>query len=78
LPLLSPRQNRKPGEIDLHGLYVKEAVARTDQALQSAKARGDTQLNLIVGKLEFELLHLIYKLLQIREGTSLQGGKCQG
>ncbi|EDR11811.1 uncharacterized protein LACBIDRAFT_231873, partial [Laccaria bicolor S238N-H82] len=43
-------QNRKPGEVDLHGLYVKEAVARTDQALQSAKARGDTQLNLIVGK----------------------------
>lgn len=43
-------KNRKPGEVDLHGLYVKEAVARTDQALQSAKARGDTQLNLIVGK----------------------------
>jgi len=43
-------KNRKPGEIDLHGLYVKEAVARTDQALQSAKARGDTQLSLIVGK----------------------------
>ncbi|TFK44655.1 hypothetical protein BDQ12DRAFT_593493, partial [Crucibulum laeve] len=36
--------------IDLHGLYVKEAIARTDQALQEAKARGDSQVNLIVGK----------------------------
>ena len=78
LPFLSPHQNRKPGEVDLHGLYVKEAVARTDQALQSAKARGDTHLNLIVGKVEFELSYSIYKMSQIREGTSLQGGNCQG
>ncbi|KAF8200863.1 hypothetical protein BJ912DRAFT_947450 [Pholiota molesta] len=40
----------KPGEIDLHGLYVKEAISRADQAIQSAKLRGESQLNLIVGK----------------------------
>ncbi|KZS98198.1 DUF1771-domain-containing protein, partial [Sistotremastrum niveocremeum HHB9708] len=40
----------KPGEIDLHGLYVKEAIARTDQAIQEAQARGDTTIHLIVGK----------------------------
>ncbi|PBK87768.1 DUF1771-domain-containing protein [Armillaria gallica] len=27
----------KPGEIDLHGLYVKEAIAYTDAALEEAK-----------------------------------------
>ncbi|KAF8993688.1 hypothetical protein BDQ17DRAFT_1367988 [Cyathus striatus] len=43
-------KDSQPGEIDLHGLYVKEAIARTDQALQEAKARGDSELRLIVGK----------------------------
>ncbi|KAK0461379.1 uncharacterized protein EV420DRAFT_1531765 [Desarmillaria tabescens] len=40
----------KPGEIDLHGLYVKEAIARTDTALEEAKRRGDSEIRLIVGK----------------------------
>ncbi|ETW80409.1 hypothetical protein HETIRDRAFT_242815, partial [Heterobasidion irregulare TC 32-1] len=40
----------KPGEVDLHGLFVKEAIAYTDQSIQEARARGDTQLHLIVGK----------------------------
>jgi len=43
-------KDSQPGEIDLHGLYVKEAISKTDRAIQEAKARGDTQLNLIVGK----------------------------
>ncbi len=42
-------QNRKPGEIDLHGLYVKEAIAFTDAALEAAKLRGDSEMRLIVG-----------------------------
>ena len=42
-------QNRKPGEIDLHGLYVKEAIAYTDTALKEAKLRGDSELRFIVG-----------------------------
>ncbi|KAH6910422.1 hypothetical protein BKA70DRAFT_1273065 [Coprinopsis sp. MPI-PUGE-AT-0042] len=40
-----------PGEIDLHGLYVKEAIARTEEALQTAKRNGDTEVKLIVGEL---------------------------
>ncbi|KAJ7703291.1 hypothetical protein B0H17DRAFT_1042619 [Mycena rosella] len=43
-------KDSKPGEIDLHGLYVKEAIEHTDQALQEAKQRGDSELHLIVGK----------------------------
>ncbi|KAK0504879.1 cytoplasmic protein [Armillaria luteobubalina] len=43
-------RDSKPGEIDLHGLYVKEAIARTDIALDEAKRRGDTEIRLIVGK----------------------------
>ncbi|KAJ7901739.1 hypothetical protein B0H14DRAFT_2668254 [Mycena olivaceomarginata] len=39
-----------PGEIDLHGLYVKEAIEHTDRALQEAKQRGDSEIHLIVGK----------------------------
>jgi len=39
-----------PGEIDLHGLYVKEAIDYTDRAIEAAKRRGDTTLNVIVGK----------------------------
>ncbi|KAF7376067.1 Cytoplasmic protein [Mycena sanguinolenta] len=43
-------KDSKPGEIDLHGLYVKEAIEHTDRALQEAKARGDSEIHLIVGK----------------------------
>ncbi|KIK97749.1 hypothetical protein PAXRUDRAFT_135679, partial [Paxillus rubicundulus Ve08.2h10] len=40
----------KPGEIDLHGLYVKEAIFYTDRAIQEAQQRGDSEIRLIVGK----------------------------
>lgn len=40
----------QPDEIDLHGLYVKEAIARTEQAVEDAKRRGQTEIKLIVGK----------------------------
>ncbi|KAK0195300.1 cytoplasmic protein [Armillaria mellea] len=43
-------RDSKPGEIDLHGLYVKEAIARTDIALEEAKRRGENEIRLIVGK----------------------------
>ncbi|KAF7321352.1 Smr domain-containing protein [Mycena kentingensis (nom. inval.)] len=39
-----------PTEIDLHGLYVREAVEHTDRALEEAKRRGDQEVRLIVGK----------------------------
>ncbi|THH17336.1 hypothetical protein EW146_g3454 [Bondarzewia mesenterica] len=40
----------EPGEIDLHGLYVKEAIFYTDQSIQEARQRGDAVIRLIVGK----------------------------
>ncbi|KAA1472949.1 DUF1771-domain-containing protein [Dentipellis sp. KUC8613] len=40
----------KPGEIDLHGLYVKEAIRFTEQSIQQAQQRGDGEIHLIVGK----------------------------
>ncbi|KAK0502563.1 hypothetical protein EDD18DRAFT_696484 [Armillaria luteobubalina] len=40
----------RPGEIDLHRLRVKEAIARTDAALEEAKRRGDSEIRIIVGK----------------------------
>ncbi|KAF8973318.1 hypothetical protein BDZ97DRAFT_677668 [Flammula alnicola] len=33
-------KDSKPGEVDLHGLYVKEAISRADQAIQKAKSEG--------------------------------------
>jgi len=43
-------KDSKPGEIDLHGLFVKEAIAHTDSAIEQAKQRGDLDIRLIVGK----------------------------
>ncbi|KAF9650614.1 Smr-domain-containing protein [Thelephora ganbajun] len=43
-------EDSSPGEIDLHGLYVKEAINYTDRAIEAAKRRGDTTINIIVGK----------------------------
>jgi DNA-nicking Smr family endonuclease len=40
----------RPGEVDLHGLYVKEAIRYTDEAIEGAKRRGDAEVHLIVGK----------------------------
>jgi dsDNA-specific endonuclease/ATPase MutS2 len=43
-------KDSKPGEIDLHGLYVKEAIRYTDQSIEEARRRGDSEIHLIVGK----------------------------
>ncbi|KAI9637000.1 uncharacterized protein MKK02DRAFT_45710 [Dioszegia hungarica] len=39
-----------PGTLDLHGLYVKEAIERTESAIREAQGRGDTEMQIIVGK----------------------------
>lgn len=39
-----------PDEVDLHGLYVAEAIRRTEEAIQQAQAAGKDHLDLIVGK----------------------------
>ena len=39
-----------PGTVDLHGLYVKEALAKVDEVIHQAQAQNYPQLRLIVGK----------------------------
>ncbi|KAG6333682.1 hypothetical protein ID866_5412 [Astraeus odoratus] len=48
--LLENNLDSKPGEVDLHGLYVKEAIKYTEEALEKAQSRGDAEIRLIVGK----------------------------
>ncbi|KAG8885711.1 hypothetical protein FRB98_001664 [Tulasnella sp. 332] len=43
-------EGSRPNEYDLHGLYVKEAIQKTEQAIIEAQNRGDTQIRIIVGK----------------------------
>lgn len=43
-------QDSAGDELDLHGLYVKEAIARTDRAIVDAQTRGDDHIRVIVGK----------------------------
>ncbi|KXN90641.1 hypothetical protein AN958_03881 [Leucoagaricus sp. SymC.cos] len=43
-------RDSQPYEVDLHGLYVREAITYTDRVLQQAQARGDNEIHLIVGK----------------------------
>lgn len=43
-------QDSRPDELDLHGLFVKEAIQKTDQAIVEAQQRGDSQIRIIVGK----------------------------
>ncbi|KAH9994938.1 hypothetical protein BJV74DRAFT_830603 [Russula compacta] len=79
------------GEVDLHGLYVKEAVAYTDNAIAGAQARGDKEIRLIVGKGTHSLNHeakvkpAIEELMQITDPQNsgvlivqLEGGTAVG
>lgn len=43
-------RSQPAGSIDLHGLYVQEAIERTEQAVQRAQAQGLDQLRVITGK----------------------------
>lgn len=42
-------QDSKPGEVDLHGLYVKEAIRYTEKSIEEARGRGDAEVRFIVG-----------------------------
>lgn len=35
--------------MDLHGLFVKEAMTYSERAINAARRRGDAKINLIVG-----------------------------
>ncbi|KAK4685551.1 hypothetical protein P7C73_g4596, partial [Tremellales sp. Uapishka_1] len=43
-------EQSQAGTIDLHGLYVKEAIEETEKAIQNAQGQGLTTLRVIVGK----------------------------
>ncbi|KAF1797381.1 hypothetical protein V8B55DRAFT_1516580 [Mucor lusitanicus] len=43
-------QGRPLNEIDLHGLYVKEASAKVEEAVRRCQANGERDLVIIVGK----------------------------
>jgi len=43
-------KDRKPNEVDLHGLFVKEAKLKVDETLSAAKKRGDSLVLFIVGQ----------------------------
>jgi hypothetical protein len=48
-----PTENNKdstPYEVALDGIYVKEAISLTEQAIQAAQTREDPTAHLIVGK----------------------------
>ena len=57
MPLVNRKLNRVatvpqdsgPNEVDLHGLFVKEAIEYTERAIQEAQRRGDAEIHLIVG-----------------------------
>ncbi|KAK0421891.1 hypothetical protein EV421DRAFT_1867864 [Armillaria borealis] len=52
---------------DLHGLYVKEAIAYTDAALKEAKLRGDSEIRLIVAKVGPAIKNLMRKYQLVAE-----------
>ena len=43
--------------MDLHGLFVKEAVDFTEEAIRDARARGDDEVRLIVGECIYSVMH---------------------
>ncbi|KAG9078912.1 hypothetical protein FS749_009031 [Ceratobasidium sp. UAMH 11750] len=43
-------EGREPGEIGLHGLYVKEALSRLSEFIREAPTIGQTNLRVITGK----------------------------
>jgi len=43
-------RDREPNEVDLHGLFVKEAELKVNEAISAAEARGDPSVRFIVGQ----------------------------
>lgn len=46
-----PEQNMTGGEVDLHGLYVKEAIHYAARGIECGLERGDREVRFIVGRL---------------------------
>lgn len=51
--MIKPTENNRDsphGTIDLHGLYVKEAIERTEKAIAEGQRQGMEEMRVIVGK----------------------------
>lgn len=48
--MLEKNQGRPSNEIDLHGLFVKEASQKVEEAIQRCQRNGEDHLVIIVGK----------------------------
>lgn len=48
--MIVKNQGRPRNEIDLHGLYVKEASQKVEEAIQHCQQAGENDLTIIVGK----------------------------
>lgn len=62
----------------MDGLYVKEAVSQTNEAIQQAKQRGDTDIRLIVGSFPSRLWPLTPSLIYyacLGKGLHSPGGQ---
>lgn len=59
----------------MHGLYVKEAIAHTDNAIIQAKQRGDSNIHLIVGAYSNPANQLVISLISpfYRQRSSFSG-----
>lgn len=42
--------NKDDDEVDLHNLYVKEAIAHAEKGIEKARKQGISEIRLIVGK----------------------------
>jgi len=47
--LTEMEKNKDDDEVDLHNLYVKEAIAHAEKAIEKARKQGISEIRLIVG-----------------------------
>lgn len=73
LRFVENNKDSAPGEVDLHGLFVKEAIEFSEQAIKEAQQRGESEVHLIVGAFVVCLFRLIESDERHRQGYSLYG-----
>lgn len=63
-------KDRRPDEVDLHGLYVKEAISFTERAINEARAQGTAKVHLIVGGCPLLLCcwHALSRMVHVGKG----------
>ena len=64
-------------EVDLHGLYVKEAIEKTDQAIANARASNINPLKVVVGRGTHSKNHVSKMKPAIEEMMRKQNLRCK-